>query len=85
MIIFFYIVRIEMCMDLMKKPSFIGHLLQGILILIFILFFIYHRGNFKKMSVYEKSVLMLLFILVIGLHSLSHLGLEVIYKFNPLE
>lgn len=65
-------------------PSFLAHVINGFLIL-FSCFFVYaHFDSIQSLDQYKKLVLLLLFAVVIGIHSLSHLGLETVYNFNPL-
>ncbi len=70
--------------DNIFAPSFYAHALNGILLLIAtILFF----KNYQKIMRLEPHIivgLVLLFSLVIGVHSISHLGLEAVYNYNPL-
>ncbi len=66
-------------------PSFYAHIMNGLILLgAFILFY----KNYYKISnlePYKKVVLTLLFSIGIGIHGLSHLGLEQMYNFNPMQ
>ncbi len=65
--------------ELLYKPSVISHMLQGLLILyIFILLFIDETNT-------NKLTILLLLSITIGIHSLSHLGMEIVYKLNPID
>lgn len=67
-----------------SAPSFYGHVLQGLLLL-FIAFYMFQHFYFiKNLDTFKKILLLLLVAIVIGIHSLSHLGLEYVYQFNPL-
>ena len=44
-------------------------------------FWLHHLSTFT----YEKITLSLLFSGVVGVHGLSHLGLEGVYGYNPLK
>jgi hypothetical protein len=59
--------------------------LNGILLGIAILFVIMNFTKIKKLEVNKKIELILFFSLVIGVHGLSHLGLEYVYNYNPLN
>lgn len=66
-------------------PSIYSHIIQGFLILFAVLYIFKYWNLVKNLDVYRKLILLLLFAVVIGIHSLSHLGLEYIYQFNPLQ
>ncbi len=69
----------------MLAPSFYSHVLNGILILIIIIMIIQNYSTFNKLEIYKKVKLLILFSILIGIHSLSHLGLESVYQWNPLK
>jgi len=72
-------------MSLLKKPSFLISMFQGILILIIIMYFIRNIKIFLSLQNYEKMVILLLFSISIGIHGISHNILEKTYNFNPLN
>ncbi len=72
-------------MSLLSKPSFLASALQGILIFVFLLMIIFYFSSFQKMNLYQISILILLLSISIGIHALSHLGLESTYHFYPLD
>jgi hypothetical protein len=63
-------------------PSFCAHVLNGLLILLAVFLLIKH---YRTLRPYETVVVALLFSIGIGLHGISHLGLETAYKYNPLN
>lgn len=65
-----------------KTPSFYAHVLNAMIALVAVLLTIKHG---RALRPYEIIVVALLFSIVIGLHGLSHLGLETAYGFNPLN
>lgn len=67
---------------IMFPPSIMAHIFNGILILIIVWFGLLNYNTLTNMKVYQKLILLLLFALTIGLHGLSHLGLEVAYQVN---
>lgn len=67
------------------NPSFYSHILNGLLLLIAALLLIKNYSNISKSEPYKLIVLSLLFSLAIGVHGLSHLGLEKIYNYNPVK
>ena len=68
-----------------NTPSFYSHILNGFLILFIIILFISNYSTFMKLDIYKKVKLLILFSILIGIHSLSHLGLESVYHWNPLQ
>ena len=67
------------------KPSFYAHILNAILIIAAVIISVINYNNINKLEPYKIIILLLLFAIVIGIHSLTHLGLELAYNFNPLE
>lgn len=67
------------------NPSFYAHILNGILL--FIAFVILYSNYSKIIHVepYKLLCLVLLLSLSVGIHGLSHLGLEKGYGYNPLS
>jgi hypothetical protein len=45
---------------------------------------IVYSSTIKKMGLYQWLVLLLLFSIVVGIHGVSHLGLEKEYGYNPI-
>lgn len=70
---------------LLTKPSFYSLAFTGFLILaIFVIIFC----NIKQLNKLKPECLIKIISLVgilIGIHGLQHLGLEVVYKYNPME
>ena len=68
-----------------NAPSFYAHTINGLLMLL--AFYILYK-NYSKIRIlepYKLLVLILLFCISVGIHGLSHLGLEYIYNFNPMN
>lgn len=65
-----------------KTPSFYAHVLNALLMLLAGMLLVKH---YRTLRPYETIVVALLFSIVIGVHGLSHLGLETAYGFNPLH
>ena len=72
-------------MSLYSSPSFYAHVSNGILLLLAICIVLLHHKKFASLESYKLVKLILLISLVMGIHSLSHLGLEHIYNYNPLS
>ena len=69
-------------MDIFKKPSILAHTANGALfILAIILIFIYYSSINKVSSI----IIALLFSIAVGIHGLSHLGLEYVYGYSPYK
>lgn len=70
---------------LLKTPSFLTLMITGFIILFIILMLLFSAESFKDLTYFQKLVLLCLFALTIGIHGLLHLGMEVQYKYNPLQ
>lgn len=68
-----------------NKPSFYAHAINGILLLFSIIILYINYSKISKEEPYKIIILILLFSIAIGVHGLSHLGLEKEYNFNPLK
>lgn len=66
------------------NPSFYAHILNALFLLL--AFFIFVKNYYKIINLdgYKLTKLFLLFSLAVGIHGLSHLGLEYVYNFNPI-
>lgn len=71
--------------EIYEAPSIYAHILNGILLLISVILIYRNYSTIFRLAASEKVKLVLLFSLAVGIHGLSHLGLEYIYKFNPLK
>jgi hypothetical protein len=69
-------------MIISKTPSFYAHVLNALLMLLAVMLLVKH---YRTLRPYETIVVALLFSIVMGVHALSHLGLETAYGFNPLN
>lgn len=66
------------------SPSLYAHIVNAILLLTAVILLFANYSKIQKIEPYKKIILTLLFSLVIGVHGLSHLGLESIYGYNPM-
>ena len=66
-------------------PSFLAHIGNALLLLIAALLFFQNYTTIKKATPSMLIGLALLASIAVGVHGLSHLGLERIYSFNPLS
>lgn len=66
-------------------PSFYAHIINGLLLLIVFILLYKYFPQIKKLSPYEMIMLFTVISIGVGVHSISHLGLEKIYGYNPLN
>jgi hypothetical protein len=66
-------------------PSLYAHVINGILLLVAFILLLQNYTYIKSMDKYRLILLVLLFSIATGVHGLSHLGLEKIYGYNPLQ
>ncbi len=70
---------------LLTAPSFYAHIVNSIFLLIAIAYAFMHSSKLRALDSHHTLFLILLFGIAIGVHGLSHLGLETSYGFNPLR
>ena len=63
-------------------PSILAHVLNGLFLLLSFLFVIIYFSKLQGLDAYRIVVLTLLFSLVVGVHGISHLGLEREYGYT---
>ncbi len=68
----------------MTYPSFYAHVLNGILLFIAMILLYTNYSKIIQLEPYKLLCLILLLSLSVGIHGLSHLGLEKEYGYNPL-
>jgi hypothetical protein len=71
--------------ELLVKPSLYAHILNAALLFIAFVLVIVNYSQLAKLGPYEKITLSLLFSGVVGVHGISHLGLEGVYGYNPMK
>jgi hypothetical protein len=65
-------------------PSFYAHVLNGVFLFLTIVLLYRNYSSVTKYNVYSQLMLLLLLSIAVGIHGISHLGLETIYKYHPL-
>ncbi len=72
-------------MDLVYyAPSFYAHILSGLFLLIaLILIMRNYSSTLIKLDAYKMLLLVLVLSIAGGVHSISHMGLEKVYGYNP--
>ena len=68
-----------------SNPSFYAHLLNGAFLLIAAYIAFVSAGSLKRADSLRIVCITLLFSIAVGVHGLSHLGLEAVYGYNPLQ
>jgi hypothetical protein len=66
-------------------PSIYAHTLSGGALLLSMLYLALYFSKIVSRDPYQVILLILLFSIAIGIHGLSHAGLEAVYKYNPLN
>ena len=69
---------------MIQAPSIYAHALNGILLLIAVIILFRNWNKMMRLKPDKMIEMVLFFSLVIGVHSISHLGLETVYGLNPL-
>jgi uncharacterized membrane protein HdeD (DUF308 family) len=69
----------------MIYPSILSHILSGAFMLIALFCLVTCYSQLRKLDTYSTLVLTLLFSIAIGLHGISHLGLETQYGYTPMK
>ena len=68
-------------MNIFSKPSFYAHIMSSLLLLTSLFLIYKNHSKIMKMQSYYLVILFLLLSLVVGVHGLSHLGLETSYHY----
>jgi len=66
-------------------PSIYAHILNGLLLLLACVIFYKNYSTITRVEPYKLIMLIVIFSIGIGIHGLSHLGLEHQYNFNPIK
>lgn len=65
-------------------PSLMAHVMSGMLLFISIAIFFLFYSQIKSKGVFALLVIILLISIALAVHGISHLGMEVVYNYNPL-
>ena len=66
------------------QPAIYAHILNGTLVFTAVIFVFWNIAKLQNIDIYKKIVLMLLIGISIGVHGLSHLGLERMMNINQM-
>jgi hypothetical membrane protein len=69
----------------MMTPSIYAHIMNGLLIFAALIVLYTSYSKISNLEPYKRIILVLLFSISIGLHGISHLGLEKVYGYNPIS
>lgn len=71
--------------NIYSVPSFYAHLFNGLFLMVAIIVLFVNYKNISKLETHKYIILVLLFSIGFGVHSISHIGLEKVYGYNPLS
>jgi hypothetical protein len=63
------------------KPSFYAHIMNSLLLLFSFIFIYRNYSKIRNVEPYKLITIILLLSLAVGIHGLSHLGLETSYDY----
>jgi tetrahydromethanopterin S-methyltransferase subunit E len=69
----------------MLPPSMYAHIMNGLLVFAAVIVAYINFSVLKRLDPYKLVMIFLVFSIAIGIHGLSHMGLEAVYGFNPLK
>jgi len=69
---------------MLTTPSFLAHMLGSIFLILFVVIWLSHWNTLRK-DPYKYAMLAGMASLIYTIHGLSHLGLEKVYGYNPLD
>lgn len=70
---------------MLTKPSYITGGISGFFMLFALILIIKNWSQIKSLDSYRLIILIVFISIAFGIHSLVHLGLESVYKWNPIE
>lgn len=77
--------NITQVVNMLINPSLYAHFLHAVLLLLAVLLVLLNFSKIIHLEPFKLIVLLLFFSLVIGVHGISHLGLEALYGYNPIR
>ena len=66
------------------QPSIISHIISGAFLFAAGLLVVMYYSRISSVSPYRMLLMLLVISVAIGVHGISHLGLETAYGYNPL-
>lgn len=74
-----------MLSNILIAPSLNSLFFTGFILLFILVIFIFNYKQFTKLDFYKRLAILSLISIAIGVHGLIHLGVEVVYGFNPYK
>jgi len=68
----------------MIPPSFYAHVLGGVLGLIVLIKILMNFRQVQMLGIYEHLMLLLAVSVAVGIHGISHQGMEMLYGYYPI-
>jgi hypothetical protein len=69
----------------MIPPSILSHMLNGGLLFLAVVLGVLNYRIFSRLPIVQMVTLTLILSIAVGVHGLSHAGLESAYGYNPLK
>ncbi len=66
-------------------PSFFTHIISGVMLLFAAIILYKNYYIIKNIDKYRLIMIILIFSIAIGIHGLSHLGMEIVYGYYPFK
>jgi len=70
---------------MLAAPSMMAHSLNGILMFAAVVVAYMNYRVLYNLDPYKKVLILLVFSIALGVHAMSHLGLETVYGLNPFK
>ena len=70
---------------MLPAPSMMAHALNGLLMFAAVVVAYMNFRVLYKLDPYKKVMILLVFSVAMGIHAISHLGLEFVYGLNPFK
>jgi len=70
---------------MLPAPSMMAHALNGLLMFAAVVVAYMNFRVLYNLDPYKKVMILLVFSVAIGIHAISHLGLETVYGLNPFK
>jgi hypothetical protein len=71
--------------NIYNTPSVYAHIINGLFLLLAFIILYRNYSQIRKLEPYKLIIIVLIFSIGVGVHGLSHLGLEKVYNYNPLK
>jgi len=72
-------------MKILFVPSFYAHILSSFLLLVSVILLYKNYSKIMNLEPIQLIMIILVFSISIGIHSICHLGFEKLYDFNPIN